>query len=94
MSLDTIETFQNFVAGSREHAETMPGINPATGCQIARRPKSNRACANRAVAAAVAAQAGWAARSVFDRAAMALRAAGYIRESSNRLTGTSRIMAA
>ncbi len=82
MSLHTIETFKNFIAGSWEgHAESMSALNPATGGEIARLPKSDRACASRAVAAAKAAQAGWAARSVFDRAAMCVAVASKIDEA-------------
>ena len=59
----------------------MSALNPATGGEIARLPKSDRACASRAVAAAKAAQAGWAARSVFDRAAMCVAVASKIDEA-------------
>lgn len=89
MSRDAIETFQNFIAGAWEdHAETMPGINPATGRQIARLPRSDRACANRAVAAARTAQATWAARSVFERAAMCVAIASKIDEARPRIART------
>ncbi|SNB77662.1 succinate-semialdehyde dehydrogenase / glutarate-semialdehyde dehydrogenase [Arboricoccus pini] len=68
---DEIKTFANFIDGGwKEAAATMPAHNPATGALIGHLPKSSRAEAREAIAAAKAAQPAWAATSAFERAAM------------------------
>jgi hypothetical protein len=56
-----VETSRNIIDGSWEEApERMPATNPAPGEQIASLPKSDRARAGRAMAAAKRAKAAWA----------------------------------
>jgi acyl-CoA reductase-like NAD-dependent aldehyde dehydrogenase len=55
---DAIEQLCNFIDGRWEEApDRMPAVNPATGGQIAWLPKSDRACARKAIAAAKRAKA-------------------------------------
>jgi succinate-semialdehyde dehydrogenase/glutarate-semialdehyde dehydrogenase len=62
---------ENFIAGEWQPAsETMPAINPSNGETIALLPKSGRAEAARAVAAAKSAARDWAAVPVYERAAL------------------------
>ena len=69
----------NYIGGSWvSEPETMPAVNPATGETIANLPKSGRETAARAVAAAKAAAAGWAATPVFERAAVCVAIASAI----------------
>ncbi|WP_336740244.1 aldehyde dehydrogenase family protein [Aureimonas altamirensis] len=61
----------NFIGGEwLAEAETMPVVNPATGEEIARLPKSGPATVDAAVRAASDASASWAATPVFARAAL------------------------
>jgi acyl-CoA reductase-like NAD-dependent aldehyde dehydrogenase len=61
----------NFIAGEwQTETETMPAVNPANGDIIAQLPKSSRATADKAVAAAKAAAVTWADTPVFKRAEM------------------------
>ena len=61
----------NYIGGEwLTEPETMPAINPATGKEIARLPKSGAAAVDGAVRAASGASAGWAATPVFARAAL------------------------
>ena len=65
------EKTANYIGGRWvSEAETMPAINPATGEEIARLPKSSRETVGKAVAAAAAAAPKWAATPVFKRAQM------------------------
>lgn len=64
-----VATFENFIDGRWvATAERMPAINPATGERLAWLPKSTRSDARAAIAAAGAAQPGWAAVPTFQRA--------------------------
>jgi acyl-CoA reductase-like NAD-dependent aldehyde dehydrogenase len=67
----TIPVYENFIGGVwAGEPERMPAINPATGETLGALPRSSRATAGKAVEAARAAQASWAARPVWERAAM------------------------
>jgi acyl-CoA reductase-like NAD-dependent aldehyde dehydrogenase len=86
MTADSIETCRNFIDGAWEdHPERMPAVNPATGEQIAWLPKSDRACAGRAIAAAKRAQSHWAAEPVWKRAALCVAIATKIDESREQI---------
>src|ERR1700735_2634827 len=65
-----------------------PAINPATGQQIAWLPKSDRAIAQDAIAAAKRARAGWAKTSVWKRAEMCVTTPTAICESRARIART------
>ena len=57
---DAIEQLRNFIDGRWEEApDRMPTINPANGAQIAWLPKSDRACARKAIAAGVYRTPAW-----------------------------------
>ncbi|MBZ9772187.1 aldehyde dehydrogenase family protein [Mesorhizobium sp. CO1-1-8] len=62
----------NYIGGSWENGETESFIsrNPANGQVLAELPKSSRATAQRAIAAATAAQRDWARMSAWERAAI------------------------
>ena len=64
---------------------TFEATNPATGESIGTLPKGDRTDARRAIAAAVAAQPAWAARSPFDRAAQLERVARILETRSDEL---------
>lgn len=65
----------NFIAGAWEsaEAETFAVTNPANGQVLARLPLSSRETAQRAIAAAQAAQKDWARVPVWDRAALCVK---------------------
>jgi succinate-semialdehyde dehydrogenase/glutarate-semialdehyde dehydrogenase len=65
--------------------ETFEARSPSTGQMIGTLPKGGRDDARRAVAAAVAAQPAWAARSAFDRAAALTRIAQVIESRRDAL---------
>ncbi len=89
MSTQGIEALTNFIDGAwEEQPERMPAINPATGEQIAWLPKSDRACAGRAIAAAKRAQGAWAARSIWERAELCVAIAASIDENRSRIART------
>jgi acyl-CoA reductase-like NAD-dependent aldehyde dehydrogenase len=76
-----MDTLHNFIDGRWVDApERAPAISPATGQQIAWSPKSDRAIARDAIAAAKRAQAGWAKTSVWKRAEMCVAIAASIDE--------------
>ena len=84
-----MDTLQNFIDGRWTDApERAPAINPATGQQIAWLPKSDRAIARDAIAAAKQARAGWAKTSVWKRAEMCVAIAASIDESRARIART------
>ncbi|HTJ90391.1 MAG TPA: aldehyde dehydrogenase family protein [Acidocella sp.] len=75
----TIPVYDNFIGGSWiGEPERTPAINPATGETLGWLPRSRRETADKAVAAARAAQAGWAGRPVWERAAMCVAIAAEI----------------
>jgi acyl-CoA reductase-like NAD-dependent aldehyde dehydrogenase len=76
-----METWQNYIAGRWvSERETMSAINPASGETIGLLPRSSRATAQRAIAAARSAQRGWAATSSWKRAEMCIAIATRIDE--------------
>lgn len=80
------ETPANYIDGAwATEPETMPALNPATGETIALLPKSTRATASRAVAAANAAQPAWGAKTAWERAALCVGLATAIDEAAERL---------
>ncbi len=84
-----MDTLQNFIDGRWTDApERAPAINPATGQQIAWLPKSDRAIARDAIAAAKRARAGWAKTSVWKRAEMCVAIAASIDENRARIART------
>src|SRR5690349_17300934 len=84
-----VEVMRNFIAGQWEsEPDSMPAINPATGELIAQLPRSTRATASRAVAAARGAQKGWAARSVWERSEMCFAIASQIDAARTRMART------
>jgi acyl-CoA reductase-like NAD-dependent aldehyde dehydrogenase len=89
MRRDDIETFANHIGGRWEtEPETMPATNPATGEPIGRLPRSSRETARRAIAAARAAQPGWAATPVWQRAKACLDIAAQIDGARDRIART------
>ncbi|MGK9230280.1 aldehyde dehydrogenase family protein [Inquilinus limosus] len=89
MQRDEIETFANHIGGRWEaEPEWMPAINPATGETIGRLPRSSRDTARRAIAAARAAQPGWAATPVWERARACLAIAAQIDGARDRIART------
>ena len=76
-----METWQNYIAGRWvSEVETMPATNPASGEMIGLLPRSSRATAQQAIAAARTAQRGWAATSSWKRAEMCVAIAARIDE--------------
>jgi acyl-CoA reductase-like NAD-dependent aldehyde dehydrogenase len=89
MTANAIERLKNFIDGAWEdEPDRMPAINPATGEQIAWLPKSDRACAGRAIAAARRAQGAWAATPVWKRAELCVAIAGKIDERRDQIART------
>jgi succinate-semialdehyde dehydrogenase/glutarate-semialdehyde dehydrogenase len=89
MTANAIERLKNFINGAWEdEPDRMPAINPATGEQIAWLPKSDRACAGRAIAAARRAQGAWAATPVWKRAELCVAIAGKIDERRDQIART------
>ncbi|WP_062229147.1 aldehyde dehydrogenase family protein [Aureimonas frigidaquae] len=81
--MDGIDTLRrvpaNHIGGEwLAHADTMPAINPATGEEIARLPRSDARTVDAAVAAAVAAGASWRKVPVFERARICMAIAALI----------------
>ena len=89
MQRDDIETFANHIGGRWDtEPETMPALNPATDEPIGRLPRSSRETARRAIAAARAAQPGWAATPVWQRAKACLAIAAQIDGARDRIART------
>jgi acyl-CoA reductase-like NAD-dependent aldehyde dehydrogenase len=89
MTANGIERLKNFIDGAwEEQPDKMPAINPATGGQIAWLPKSDRACAGRAIAAAKRAQGAWAATPVWKRAELCVAIAAKIDEKRAEIART------
>jgi acyl-CoA reductase-like NAD-dependent aldehyde dehydrogenase len=81
-----METWQNYIAGRWvSERETMSAINPASGETIGLLPRSSRATAQQAIAAARSAQRGWAATSSWKRAEMCITIATRIDERRSEI---------
>jgi acyl-CoA reductase-like NAD-dependent aldehyde dehydrogenase len=86
MEKTKLEILRNYIDGAWEaEPDLMPAINPATGEEIAWLPRSSRETARRAVAAAKHAKKDWAARSVWERAAMCVAIATRIDEKRDHI---------
>src|ERR1700761_2867282 len=81
-----MQLWQNYIGGAWvSEPETMPAINPASGETIGLLPRSSRATAQLAIAAARAAQRGGAATSSWKRAEMCVAIAATIDERRNEI---------
>jgi betaine-aldehyde dehydrogenase len=83
----TAETLRNFIDGEpvAHEGETEPVLNPATGEELARAPRSSAADVDRAVAAARRAFPGWSNTTPAERAQALLAIAQTIEEHSSEL---------
>jgi betaine-aldehyde dehydrogenase len=85
-----VQTLQNFIDGAPVEpvsGETGPVVNPATGEEIARAPRSGPEDVDRGVAAARRAyEAGWSTTTPAERALALLRIADAIEERADELT--------
>jgi lactaldehyde dehydrogenase/glycolaldehyde dehydrogenase len=84
-----VPVYQNYINGefvsSSEHFEV---LNPATGALLAKVPASDAGQVDRALAAARAAQSGWARRPANDRASYLRKIATKLRENVPHLART------
>jgi betaine-aldehyde dehydrogenase len=78
----TAETLRNFIDGEpvAHEGETEPVLNPATGEELARAPRSSAEDVDRAVSAARRAFDGWSARTPAERAQALLAIADVVEE--------------
>jgi betaine-aldehyde dehydrogenase len=83
----TVETLSNFIDGERASwsGETEPVLNPATGDQLARAPRSGSEEVDRAVKAARRAFDGWAATTPGQRSQALLALADLVEEYGEEL---------
>jgi betaine-aldehyde dehydrogenase len=83
----TLDTLSNFIDGERSSfdSETEPVLNPATGEELARAPRSGPEEVGRAVAAARRAFDGWAASTPAQRSQALLAIADLIEENGEEL---------
>jgi betaine-aldehyde dehydrogenase len=84
----TVETLSNFIDGERVGSEgegTEPVLNPATGEELARAPRSSAADVDRAVAAARRAFEGWSRTTPAQRAEALLAMAAAVEENGEEL---------
>ena len=83
----TTETLSNFIDGERaaSGAETEPVLNPATGGELARAPKSTAEDVDRAVQAARRAFDGWAGTTPAQRAQALLALADLVEEHGEEI---------
>src|SRR5882757_7429792 len=78
----TSETLRNFIDGEllAHEGETEPVLNPATGEELARAPRSSAADVDRAVEAARRAFAGWSTTTPAERSQALLAIAEVIEQ--------------
>jgi betaine-aldehyde dehydrogenase len=83
----TVETLSNFIGGERVPAagETEPVLNPATGEEMARAPRSSAEEVDRAVMAARQAFEGWSRATPAERSAALLAVADLVEEHSEEI---------
>src|SRR6478609_6808753 len=83
----TVETLGNFIDGERVSAsgDTEPVLNPATGEEIARAPRSSAEDVDRAVSAARRAFGKWSQTTPAQRAETLLAIAGVLEEHGEEI---------
>jgi betaine-aldehyde dehydrogenase len=83
----TVETLSNFIDGElvAHEGDSEPVLNPATGAELARAPRSSAADVDRAVAAARRAFAGWSSTTPAERAHALLALADMIEQHGPEL---------
>jgi betaine-aldehyde dehydrogenase len=83
----TVETLSNFIDGepAPSSGETEPVLNPATGEELARAPRSTPEDVDRAVRAARRAFAGWSQTTPAQRADALLAIAGVLEEHGDEI---------
>ena len=83
----TVDTLSNFIDGEQAawEGESEPVLNPATGEEIARAPRSGAEEVDRAVAAARRAFEGWSATTPAQRSQALLAIADLIEEHGDEL---------
>jgi len=83
----TVETLSNFIDGERAawDGESEPVLNPATGEELARAPRSSAEEVDRAVAAARRAFAGWSQTTPAQRSQALLAIADLVEEHGEEL---------
>jgi betaine-aldehyde dehydrogenase len=83
----TVETLGNFIDGERAtwEGESEPVLNPATGEELTRAPRSSAEEVDRAVAAARRAFAGWSATTPAERGRALLAMADLVEEHGEEL---------
>jgi betaine-aldehyde dehydrogenase len=83
----TLDTLSNFIDGERAawDGESEPVLNPATGEELTRAPRSSAEQVDRAVAAARRAFAGWSATTPGERARALLALADLVEEHGDEL---------
>src|SRR5258706_15745486 len=83
-----MQTFANIINGSfATSGSTFESKNPANGKTLGLVPHSTRDQVEAAVAAARAAQPGWAARTDADRRALLVSVADKLRDNAEHLAG-------
>ena len=79
-------TYQNYIDGAFVACDNLIEVrNPATGAVLSRVPESDAATAERAIAAARAAQKGWSQKPAVERAGYLRAIASKIRQNAERL---------
>jgi betaine-aldehyde dehydrogenase len=83
----TVDTLRNFIDGEQSafDGDTEPVLNPATGEEIARAPRSSAGEVDRAVRAARAAFDGWSATTPAERSAALLAIADVVEEHGDEI---------
>src|SRR6478672_3178135 len=83
----TVDTLRNFIDGEQSafDGDTEPVLNPATGEEIARAPRSSADEVDRAVRAARAAFDGWSATTPAERSAALLAIADVVEEHGDEI---------
>jgi len=81
-----LTTYQNYIDGAFVACDNLIEVrNPATGAVLSRVPESDAATAERAIAAARAAQKAWSQKPAVERAGYLRAIASKIRQNAERL---------
>ncbi len=81
-----LTTYQNYIDGAFVACDNLIEVrNPATGAVLSRVPESDAATAERAIAAARAAQKAWSLKPAVERAGYLRAIASKIRQNAERL---------